>query len=358
MYNVTDIAAVKARLGRFWRHESIGRPYVLLTAPKNGNPPPAVDLSYPRRVRAARTGDYASVVRDFECLSQSIVHYGESMPIFSADLCPDQFAAFYGADIVARDGETTTWIGKNVADTLDALDLTFHRDAPALVQLEQFIRQATEMANGNFLVSLPDFHSNLDTLSALLSPMNLCYELMDSPDALSRQLQLINDQFKTIYDIFYAAGDMQKNGTVNWIPVWCEGRSSAVQCDFSCMMSPRDARKYVIPSIEAELDALDHAIYHYDGEMALGHFDDVLAIERLDGIQWVPGAGKPRTIEYMDLLKKIQKAGKSTWIYDWSAEEILADRELDPDLTIFSLGLPSEAAAEDFMERLERKYKR
>ena len=356
MYNVTNVEAVKARLTRFWNHESIGRPYVLLTAPKDDMPPPAVDLSYPRRVRAAQTGEYAAVVRDFERWAQCIVHYGESMPIFSADLCPDQYAAFYGADIVARDGEMTTWIGKNLADTLDELDLTLCRDNPTLLQLEQFIRTATEMANGNFLVSLPDFHSNLDTLSALLTPMNLCYELMDDPEALARQLDAINAQFRTVYDIFYEAGNMAQHGTVNWIPVWCQGRSSAVQCDFSCMMSPRDARKYVIPSIEAELDALDHAIYHYDGEMALGHFDDVLAIDRLDGIQWVPGAGKPRTIAYMDLLKKIQAAGKSTWIYDWSAEEILADCELDPALTIFSLGMPNEAAAEDFMERLERKY--
>jgi 5-methyltetrahydrofolate--homocysteine methyltransferase len=356
MYNVTDVAAVKARLDRFWAHESIGRPYVILTAPKTGNPPRPVDLSYPRRVRAARTGDFASVIRDFDRWAQGIVHYGESMPIFSADLCPDQFAAFYGADIIARDGEMTTWIGKNVADTLGELDLTLDRKNPTLCQLEQFIRVATEMAQGNFLVSLPDFHSNLDTLSALITPMNLCYELMDDPGTLRRQLDVVNAAFPEIYDIFYRAGSMAAHGTVNWIPVWCRGRSSAVQCDFSCMMSPKDARKYVIPSIEAELDALDHAIYHYDGEMALGHFDDVLAIDRLDGIQWVPGAGKPRTIAYMHLLKKIQAAGKSTWIYDWSAEEILADRELDPALTVFSLGLPSEAAAEDFMERLEAKY--
>ena len=171
MYNVSDVAAVKARLHRFWQHESIGRPYVLLTAPKAGSEGIAVDLSYPRRVRAARAGDYAGVIRDFECWAQSIVHYGESMPIFSADLCPDQYAAFYGADIVARDGESTTWIGKNLADTLDELDLTLRRDNPTLLSLERFVRTATEMANGNFLVSLPDFHSNLDTLSALLTPM-------------------------------------------------------------------------------------------------------------------------------------------------------------------------------------------
>ena len=357
MYNVTDLAAVKARLNRFWAHESIGRPYVILTAPKDGNPPPLVDLSYPRRVCAARTGDYAAVIRDFDRWAQGIVHYGESMPIFSADLCPDQYAAFYGAEIVARDGDITTWIDKNIANTLDELDLTLDRNAPALRQLEDFIRTATEMANGNFLVALPDAHSNMDTLSALLSPMNLCYEVMDSPALLQEKLQQINDKYATLYDIFYEAGRMKENGTVNWIPIWCRERSAAIECDFSCMISPRDGRKYLIPSIEKELETLDHAIYHLDGEMALCHFDDILAIDRLDGIQWVPGAGKPRTIEYMDLLKKIQKTGKSLWIYDWSAEEILADRQLDPDLTIFSLGLPSEAAAEDFMERLEKKYK-
>ncbi len=357
MYNVHDLPAVKARLDRFWRHESIGRPYVLLTAPKRDCTVPAVDLSYVRRVRAARTGDVRGIVSDFDRWAQSIVHYGESMPVFSADLCPDQYAAFYGAEIVARDGDITTWIDKNVADTLDELELTPDRNAPALRQLEAFIRTAAEMANGNFLVALPDAHSNMDTLSALLSPMNLCYELMDSPALFGEKLQQINDAYATFYDIFYEAGRMRENGTVNWIPIWCRGRSAAIECDFSCMISPRDARKYLIPSIEKELETLDHAIYHYDGEMALGHFDDVLAIKGLDGIQWVPGAGKPRTNGYMDLLKKIQRAGKSTWIYDWSAEEILADRELDPDLTIFSLGLPSEDAAEDFMERLEKKYR-
>lgn len=352
MYNVHDLPAVKARLGSFWRHENIGRPYLLLTAPKRNTPVPAVDLSYVRRVRDAARGDFVSAVRDFEKWTQAIVHYGESLPQYSADLCPDQYAAFFGAEIVAREGEITTWIGKHP----DTPDLTLRRDNATLCALESAIRTAATIADGKFLVQLPDFHSNLDTLSALLTPQDLCYALMDAPQELERQLARVNATFGQVYDIFHAAGNMAQMGTTNWIPIWCEGRSSAIQCDFSCMISPRDARKYVIPSIEAELDVLDHAIYHYDGEMALGHFEDVLAVDRLDGIQWVPGAGKPRTIAYMDLLTRIQKKGKSVWIYDWSAEEILADRALDPALTIFSLSLPSEDAAEDFMEKIERKY--
>ena len=65
MYNVSDPAAVKRRLGNFWRHEDIGRPYILLTAPKRNTPVPAVDLSYVRRVRDAARGDFVSAVRDF-----------------------------------------------------------------------------------------------------------------------------------------------------------------------------------------------------------------------------------------------------------------------------------------------------
>ncbi len=58
-----------------------------------------------------------------------------------------------------------------------------------------------------------------------------------------------------------------------------------------------------------------------------------------------------------DLLKKIQAGGKSVWLRDWTAEEILADKEPDPALTAFVLHLNSESEAEDFMEKLEKKYR-
>ena len=150
---------------------------------------------------------------------------------------------------------------------------------------------------------------------------------------------------------------MDQLGTIGWIPIYCEGKVHVEQCDFSCMMSPADARRFVIPSIEKELETLDHAIYHYDGKMALGHFEDILAIKGLDCIQWCPGAGEKPTIYWMDLLKRIQAKGKSIWMQDWTKEQILADTELDPALTIFSLNLGSEAEAEDFMEKLEKKYR-
>ncbi|MBE6634174.1 MAG: hypothetical protein E7620_07545 [Ruminococcaceae bacterium] len=357
MYNVKDLEAVKKNWRSFWNHEFIGRPYVLVTAPKDGTAVEKKDETYVKKLKDARRGDFASAVRDFEEIAKATMHYGESLPHYKADLCPDQYAAFYGAEVEARDGEYTTWIKEPVAEELCDLDLTFHRDNEFFQMVEKSVRTAAEIANGNFIVHVPDYHSNLDALSALLSPQNLCYELMDNPELLEEKLAQINGDFGKIYDIFYEAGNMKETGTLSWLNAYCEDRMTVIQCDFSCMMSPAQARQFVIPSIEKELESVDRAIYHYDGKMALGHFDDVMAVKRLDCIQWTPGAGQKRTIYWMDLLKKVQAGGKSVWLRDWTAEEILADTELDPALTAFTLNLKSEREAEEFMEKLEKKYR-
>lgn len=357
MYNVKDFDLVKKNCASFWNKEFIGRPYILLTAPKNGVAQPQTKQTYVKSFNAAKNGTFATVVREFEEQAKATMHYGESVPHFKADLCPDQHGIFYGGEITGREGEYTTWIKSPVAEELAELDLKFDRNNETLKLVESAVREAAEIADGNFLVNVLDHHSNLDALSALLSPQNLCYELMDNPELLGEKLDIINNDYKTIYDIFFEAGRMGELGSLSWIPIYCEGRFSVVQCDFSCMMSPADARKFVIPSIEKELECLDRAVYHYDGKMALGHVEDVLAIKKLDCVQWVPGAGEKRTIYWMDLLKRIQAAGKSVWVYDWTPEEILADKELDPALTMFSLQLNSESEAEDFMEKLEKKYR-
>ena len=357
MYNVKDLEAVKRNWRSFWNHEFIGRPYVLVTAPKNGITVSKKDETYVKRLNDAINGDFASAVNDYVEVAKATMHYGESLPHFKADLCPDQYAAFYGAQVEGRDGEYTTWIREPVAEELCDLDLNFNRSNAFFQMVEKAVSTAAEIANGNFIVNVPDYHSNLDALSALLSPQNLCYELIDNPELLEEKLAIINSDFHKIYNIFYEAGNMKNTGTLSWLNAYCEDKMSVIQCDFSCMMSPDQARRFVIPSIEKELETIDRAVYHYDGKMALGHFEDIMAIDRLDCIQWCPGAGEKRTIFWMDLLKRIQAKGKSVWLRDWTAEEILADTELDPALTAFTLNLTSEAEAECFMEKLEKKYR-
>ena len=69
-------------------------------------------------------------------------------------------------------------------------------------------------------------------------------------------------------------------------------------------------------------------------------------------------AGQPRSIEWMDLLTKIQSAGKSLWIFDWTAEEIKANvKHLKPELVAFSLGAQTPEQADDLLEYLEKLYR-
>jgi 5-methyltetrahydrofolate--homocysteine methyltransferase len=77
------------------------------------------------------------------------------------------------------------------------------------------------------------------------------------------------------------------------------------------MISPEMCRRFVVPALEYEASCLKHNIYHYDGIGALTHLDDILAIQSIDGIQWVPGAGQKRTIDMDGPAQKDPKGGET-----------------------------------------------
>ena len=52
-----------------------------------------------------------------------------------------------------------------------------------------------------------------------------------------------------------------------------------------------------------------------DGKGQLPHLDMLLAIEKLRGIQWIPGAGQPEAADWPDVLDKIRKSGKLCQVY-------------------------------------------
>ena len=55
----------------------------------------------------------------------------------------------------------------------------------------------------------------------------------------------------------------------------------------------------------------------------------------------------------MDLLLKIQSAGKAIWIFDWTAEEIKANfKRLNPALVAFSVGTKTPDEADELLEYL------
>jgi hypothetical protein len=73
--------------------------------------------------------------------------------------------------------------------------------------------------------------------------------------------------------------------------------------------------RFVMPDLVACCDHLDHAFYHLDGKGEIPHLDHLLSIDRLRGIQWIPGDGQPPPHEWLDLLKRIRDGGKLCQVF-------------------------------------------
>lgn len=57
-------------------------------------------------------------------------------------------------------------------------------------------------------------------------------------------------------------------------------------------------------------------MYHLDGPAAARqHLARILQFEKLDGVQWVYGAGQPSARHWLPLLRQIQAAGKRIQVH-------------------------------------------
>lgn len=332
----------------FWAGEIIDRPCICITAPAEGaaaqpHPP---GLQHPER-------DPLAAVRAYDRFAQSVRFLGDAMPFFCPNFGPDIYAAFVGADLEGFSAETgTSWATPFVKDwTDDSLRL----DTPHGYWWEaalSFVAGAREIAEGKFGVGVFDLHSNLDCLAAIRGPQQLCMDCLDRPEDIDKAMAAVRRSYRPIYDALYHASGQDSTGTSTWLPMYCEGKFATIQCDFICMIGPEHLRRFVLPALEEEAAFLDHCCYHYDGPEALVHLDDILGIDAIDAIQWVPGAGNRPHIEWMDLLKTIQQRGKSLWVGATVDEVPIYHRELRPERVVYHVAAQSESEAESLLEWL------
>jgi hypothetical protein len=112
----------------------------------------------------------------------------------------------------------------------------------------------------------------------------------------------------------------------------------------------------ILPALKRETEYLERSIYHLDGPEALRHLDAVLELPRLNGIQWVYGAGNEPAARWVDVYRKIQAAGKCMQVICTDMHDAQAVAEhLRPEGVWFSVGgsYPRDEA-EAFLRWAER----
>lgn len=225
----------------------------------------------------------------------------------------------------------TVWFEPMIAEGWEGVPLaSFDANAPWLQRHLEMIRRAVELSEGKYQVNIPDIVENLDILSALRGPQNMCFDLIDEPDAVKAQLDALDDIYFKYYDLFYDLTKMDDgSSTYTAFQIWGPGKTAKVQCDFAALISPDQFRHFVQPSLKAQTARLQQAVYHLDGPDEIRHLDALTEISTLNAIQWTHGAGHPDGLDpkwHEPIYDKVQKAGKSLLLFvedggidDWIA---------------------------------------
>jgi hypothetical protein len=234
--------------------------------------------------------------------------HGDALPKWWPNFGPGIMAGFLGANVHCV--PDTVWFSPS--RPVDVKDLHFTYDAGNVWWKR--IRELTQAAVARWgkcvAVSHTDLGGNLDILASFLTTQQLLLNLIDAPQEVERLAGEITRLWLRYYDELDTLIRPVCGGTTPWAAIWSPQRCYMLQCDLAYMISPRMFERFVLPDLAACCAALDHAFYHLDGKGQIPHLDRLLSLERLRGIQWIPGDGAPPPEEWLPLFKHIRDGGK------------------------------------------------
>ena len=252
----------------------------------------------------------------FEPVFAATHFYGDAFPWWWLNFGPGIAAGFMGAKVHSvYEPSETVWFSP--AQKVGIQDLQLNYDATNVwwQRVKALTSAMVERYGRQLVVSHTDLGGNLDILASFRDTQDLLFDLIDHPEEVERLAQQITQHWLHYYDELDAIIRPARRGTSSWAPIWSNGKTYMLQSDFSYMISPAMFERFVLPDLTACCNHLDHGFYHLDGKGQIRHLDMLLSIERLRGIQWIPGDGQPPPQEWLPLLKRIRDGGKLCQVF-------------------------------------------
>ena len=237
---------------------------------------------------------------------------GDAFPMVNFDAFgPGVLAAFCGARLDNASGGV--WFFPEEAKELADIHVHYDPENKWVKRIKELYRAGMERWNGLVILGMPDLGGVMDVAATLRGSENLLMDLYDEPEEVLRLNREIQDAWYAAYQDFAQVLKPQ-NGFSNWMRLLSTEPSYSIQCDFSYMIGNPMFKQFVLETLREDTERLAHTIYHLDGIGELNHLEDILSLEKLDAVQWVPGDGQPSAPHWLDVYRTIQKSGKGMMI--------------------------------------------
>lgn len=348
-----DMLETAKRWQAFYNGDIIDRPLTLVFSRKRGC---EKNVSYHSSYRVRVFDDIDKMIDRLLANAENMFYGGEAVPSFCPTLGPDEMAVYCGGSLAWGDGNTdTNWSEPYITDWEKDLPLKLDEENKIWKRLIEIYSKCAERMKDKMILSPIDLHSNLDLLAAARGAQNLCIDLIDCPELIDQAMTNAREVFQIIWQRIKNAGNMDYSGYYQQI--YSHEGAATLQCDFSIMISPDSFKRWVVPALEEEAETVRHAIYHWDGIDALRHYDSVIGIRNINVISFIPGEGMGKGghgdhIDFLDVLKRIQKDGKSVHVWGTPDQIKIMHKELDPTKVIFNTSAKSQSEAEELLEWL------
>lgn len=263
--------------------------------------------------------------------------------------------AYYGATPVFN--QQTIWHRPTLENPEGYTKLCFHENGIWWQKMVGMMEKLAALADGYFFVAIPNLYSPLDILESVRGGTNLCLDLVDCPELVRNAQEMILTAWRRQFDLFHSIIQRHFAGSASsFLPAWSPGKSYTIQCDFSAMISPEMFEHFVAPEISAQARHLDHSLYHLDGRDAARHLDIILKIPELTGIQWQKGINGGATLDWIPLLKRIQKGGKLVFIDTEPQNVEQLCRQLAPEGLLVATACATEAESRELIRKVNGMF--
>ncbi|MBN2312007.1 MAG: trimethylamine corrinoid protein 2 [Candidatus Hydrogenedentes bacterium] len=314
-----------ARQDAFWDCAVLDRPVVTISVPR-----PVPERPWPAEKQYAtyrdRWMDTERVVEDALAAALNTEYLGDALPSAWPNLGPEVFSAFFGIDLEYT--ADTSWAVPAVTDWADVSHLRFSEDNPYWKKLLEMTDALLDAGKGVYYVGISDIHPGGDAIAAFREPIDLNTDLLTAPDAVKALLRHVNETYAGVFDFYYDKLTKAGQACTSWPGIVSTRKWYVPSNDFSCMISKEMFDEFFLPGIIEECRHTEASIYHLDGPGALRHLDSLLAIEELNAIQWVYGAGNGTASDWTAVYQRCQQAGKGIQLslvlreLDWLFENL------------------------------------